>query len=401
MTLVLAFRNLFRNFRRTIAILCTVALGAGALFCFQGFIQGVLIDYKQSTIHSYYGNGQIHTQGYRDTVYEDSWKHWIDNEYQVGDFLMQQEGVKYVFPRISLGGMLMHDNASIPAQGQGIWAEQEAKFFDKLNIDEGQMLESHKEGVMLGKGLAKALHANVGDKVTLYTKDLRGKIRKNKFQVVGIFHTGQASFDNRTFHIQLEDAQKLLRTNLVESIAIGLDDHQHWDNLAANIEKKFPKLEAASFAELNKIYYQHSVDWLKSQFAVVQVIILSIVLLGIFNTISASILERKQEIGNLRANGESALDVLKLVLCEGLLLGFIGTILGIAIAYAGAKGLLHKKVLIPPGPGFTSQSFLSFYFTGKMIITTFALNGISSIIASLLAGMKVVRMPIAKALRSH
>ena len=65
-----------------------------------------------------------------------------------------------------------------------------------------------------------------------------------------------------------------------------------------HIHSKFPKLEA-SFSELDKVYYQNSVDWLDTQFYVVQLIILSIVLLGIL--ISTSILERKQEIGNLRA----------------------------------------------------------------------------------------------------
>ena len=63
--LILSIRNLFRNFRRTIAILLTVGLGAGALFAFQGFIHGVLGNYRENMIHAHYGNGQLNK---RDTA---------------------------------------------------------------------------------------------------------------------------------------------------------------------------------------------------------------------------------------------------------------------------------------------------------------------------------------------
>ncbi len=148
------------------------------------------------------------------------------------------------------------------------------------------------------------------------------------------------------------------------------------------------------------MYYQNSVDWLKMQFYVVQIIILSIVLLGIFNTISASILERKQEIGNLRANGESGFDIMKLILGEGAILGLIGSLLGVGLTDVIAKGFLHKQILMPPGPGSTKEFFLTFYFTAGMAVKTMALSAISAIVASFLAGLKVAKMPIAKALRS-
>ena len=399
--LVLCFRNLFRNVRRTIAVLLTVGLGAGALFCFQGFINGVLVEYSDSTIHAHYGNGQVHTQGYRETVYEKPWNHWVSNWREVKSFLAENPHVEHVFPRISIGGMLIHDDVSITGQGQGIDAREEAKFFDSLNIEEGQALSDQSNGIMLGKGLATALGVHPGDKVTFYTKATSGSITKGKFTVTGIFQTGNADFDNRVFRIQLDQAQRLLKTKHVESISVGLADQAHWQEVSTSLISAFPQLEAASFAELDKVYYQNSVDWLETQFYVVQIIILSIVLLGIFNTISASILERKQEIGNLRANGESTLDVMKLILCEGAILGLLGSLIGLGLTDVVAKGFLHKKVLMPPGPGSTRQFFLTFYFTAGMAAKTVALSVISALAASFLAGVKVAKMPIAKALRSY
>ncbi len=397
----LAFRNLFRNMRRTIAVLLTVGLGAGALFCFQGFIRGVLADYRDNTIHSHYGNGQFHEKGYRDTVYEKPWTHWIANWRQLEFYLLGQPGVEHVFPRVTLPAMLMHKNVSITGQGQGVSAESEDKFFNTLNIEEGVPLTTQPNGILLGKGLATALNAKPGDQITLYTKAINGSIRKAKLRVTGIFHTGHVDFDNHVFRIQLEKAQELLMTDRVESLSVGLEDHRYWQQIAQSVEGQFPLLQAASFAELDKVFYQNSVDWLEAQFHVVQAIIISIVLLGIFNTISTSILERKQEIGNLRANGESKSDVMKLILCEGGFLGILGSFFGLALTYFVATVIFEQGILMPPGPGSTRQFYISFQFTVPMAAYTLALSIISAIIASYLAGLKVTRMPIAQALRSY
>ncbi len=398
--LLLSFRNLFRNIRRTIAILMTVGLGTGALFSFQGFINGALTNYKESTIHSHYGDGQVNTKGYRETVYDKPWQHWVSNWTEVAAFLTSNPAVKNVFPRVSVAGMLIHGDASVTGMGQGVDAAKEADFFDQLNVEEGKLLTTEPDGILLGKGLANALNVHPGDKVTLYTKATDGGIAKGKFTVTGIFHTGRSEVDNRVFRLQLDKAQKLLRTDDVESIAIGLDDHEHWDEVSSQFAAAFPDLEVPAFNELDKIYYQNSVDWLKTQFYIVQIIILSIVLLGIFNTVSTSILERKQEIGNLRANGDSVGDVMKLVLSEGAILGLIGSLVGVGLTYLIAQSFLHEKILMPPGPGSTRAFYLSFNFSAVMAAKTVGLSALSAIAASFLAGMKIARMPIAKLLRN-
>jgi putative ABC transport system permease protein len=401
MFLKIAFRNLFRNIRRSIAILLTIGLGAGALFAFQGFINGVLNDYRETTIHSHYGNGQFNIKGYRQTAYKEPWKHWIVDWEQIRSLALKHPSVKHVFPRISLGGMLMFEKVSITGQGQGIDAKEESAFFNTLNVEEGKNLSDEPNGILLGKGLAKALGVHPGDSITLYTKSVRGGIAKGKFVVTGIFHTGNVDFDNHVFRIQLKEAQKLLKTNQVEAVSLGLKDYRTWKEIAQTITKAIPSLEASSFAELDKVYYQHSVNWLEMQFYIVQIIILSIVLLGIFNTISSSILERKQEIGNLRANGESTFDVMKLILCEGAFLGIIGSLMGLSLIYLIAKGFLHRGILMPPGPGSTREFFISFCFTPLMTLKTFALSVISSLCASFFAGIRVAKMQITNALRAY
>ena len=400
MWLFIAYRNLFRNIRRTIAVLLTVGIGAGALFAFAGFIDGILNEYRDTTIHSHYGYGQIHTKGYRDTVYQEPTKHWIADWPELSLFLTEQKGVKEVFPRASFSALLKKGNTTISGHGEGIDGSKEAEFFTTLNIEEGETLRDQPKGILLGNGLAKALDVHPGDTVTVIATSAKSILNDQKFTVSGVFHTGNAHFDKSVFRIPLKDAQKLLKTSHIESVSLGLDHLSDWEHVASSIQNKFPNLEATSFDELDKIYYKHSIDWLNAQFGVVLFIILGIVLLGIFNTVSASILERKQEIGNLRANGESVFQVMRLIVVEGALLAFLGSVLGIAITYAFLMVFIDQGLLMPPGPGQTRQFLVTFSFTGPMICKTIVYNTLAALIASFLAGIKVARMPIAKALRS-
>jgi putative ABC transport system permease protein len=397
----LSIRNLFRNCRRTIAILFTVGLGTGALFSFDGFINGVLKELKYNTIHANYGFGQVNTQGYRETVFEEPTKHWISNGDQVQEYIAQLDGVENVFPRVSFSALLKHNNTTVSGAGQGVEAEKEAEFFHSLNIEEGETLSNQPNGILLGRGLANALHAHPGDVITVMATSTKGVIKKDKFVVTGIFHTGSIAFDSRVFRIQLPSAQNLLKTSKIEMISLGLRGDSDWAPVAQEIEQAFPELEATSFDVLDKAYYQNSVDWLKAQFNVVQVIILAIVLLGIFNTVSASILERKQEIGNLRANGESVFQIMQMIVAEGGMVSLIGSLLGMAGAYTVLMLFVDNGLVMPPGPGQTRQFLVTFSFEWPMVIFTLILSSIAAVIASFMAGIKVARMSIAKSLRSY
>jgi len=397
----LSFMNLFRNYRRTLAILLTVALGTGVLFSFKGFINGVLGQYRESTIHALYGHGQINAKDYRLTVYNKPWEHWMGNWDELKTYLNSQEVVEHIFPRVNFPALLKNGTMTVSGSGQGIEAKDESVFFYDLNIESGEQLVDQPNGIILGISLAKALNVSVGDALTVMANSIDDTINQAELVVTGIFNTGSVDFDSRVFRIQLKQAQQLLNTNNVELIALGLKSYTDWDAFAETFEKAFPSLEATSFAVLDEIYYQHSVDWLNAQFHVIQLIILAIVLLGIFNSVSAAILERKQEIGNFRANGESVWDVMRLITLEGSFLGVLGSCLGIVITFVVLKTLLENHILLPPGPGMTRPFYISFHFDWYMVYTSMALSTMAAVIASLLAGIRVAKMPIAAALRSY
>lgn len=400
MLIRLALRNLLRNPRRTVAVLLTIAAGSGALFIFHGFNAGIMNQYRDNSVHARFGHGQINTSGYREQVFEVPQDHWIADWQRVGDRLRGSPGIEFLFPRVGFSALISNGRVTVSGRGEAIDGAAESRFFTTLNVVEGRTLSGEDDGILLGRGIARALDAHPGGKLTVMVRDEQGRINRAELTVVGVFHTGLREIDDALFRIPLAQGQKLLDTDRVELIALGLRSIDDWPRVQQLIAKEYPGLEATPFAELDKVYYQHSVDWLAAQFGVIRLIILSIVVLGIFNTVSVSVLERKQEIGNLRANGESVAEATSLLILEGAALGTLGAALGIAMAIAIAATVLRDGILMPPAPGITRQFHVLIEFQPEMALFAFALGAAATLLATLLAALRVVRMPISEALRA-
>ena len=401
MLFFVAFKNILRNPRRSVVTLLTVAMGTFALFLFDGFNNGIMNQYRENTIHSRYGHGQLNTEGYRDQIFEKPWKHWIQDYEKVAKSLESIPEVKKIFPRVSFSSLLTNGDLTVSGLGLGVDGSQESDFFHTLNVIEGENLYETEDAILLGKGLARSLGVKPGDTITVLGNTVHGSINGLDLTVKGIFHTGAKNVDDTLFRIQLSQAHTLLDTEKVETVAIGLGSYEQWTRFVEQTDDLLPKIEATSFAVLDKVYYQHAVDWLGQQFYVIQFIIIFIITLGIINTVSFTVLERTQEIGNLRANGESKFEVILLLLTEGSIIGLIGGVLGVLIGYILNAALLGEGILMPPAPGITRQYNVMIELQSSMALLATVIGCTTAILGSFIASLKVTKISIADALRTY
>ncbi|WP_413291195.1 ABC transporter permease [Bdellovibrio sp. HCB337] len=397
--LKISWRNLFRNRRRTLFNILTITLGATSLLTYQGFNTGILSEYREKTIHGYYGHGQVFQSGYYSHVHEKPWKMWHEKPAEVEQKLKNIPGVLDVFPRISLFALLVNKGVNLGGKGEGIVAERENKFFNKMNFIEGHDIQSD-DSIILGKGLAESLGVHAGDYVTVLNQTVDGQVNGADLVVAGIFHIGKKSIDDTFFRISLKMAQQLLNTDRVEMFSLGLEETAEWSTVANDIQKQDGKLDPISFEVLDKVYYQNSVDFLSSQFNFIRIIILLVVGLGIFNSISMSMLERAGEVGALRANGESRKRLLSILLVENFFLGIIGGTLGILLAILLNKTVFANGIVLPSAPGMTRPvlvylSILPLHYLGALILPT-----LTSVVAGLWPTQKLLRRSIPDLLRS-
>ena len=395
-----ALRNLLRNARRTFAVLATVTCGTGVLFLYHGFNAGIMNQYRENAVHGLAGHGVVTPLGYRGRVLEKPWEKWFDPKDGTAEKLAAIPGVTNVFPRVSVNGLLTNGSLTANARGLGVDGVTEAPFFNAINIVAGHFFTTEPDGIVLGRGLARALGVGPGDHVTLLASTINGTMNADDFTVTGIFHTGGKYYDDTLFRIPLARAQVLLDTDHVEQYALGLGNTWGWAPVAAAIARDLPAVESTPFEELDRVYYQNAVDFLDGQYRVMQLIILAIVVLGILSTITAGVFERRQEIGNYRANGESKWDVMRLLLAESVALGVIGSALGVALAAFVTYVLIPDGILMPPAPGLTRQFFVRVELQPHEVWRAFALGISACGLGTLVAGSRVTRMPIAEALRA-
>lgn len=395
----LSLRNVFRNRRRSLYALATIATGALGLFAFMGFNRGLMRQYRDNTIRARWGYGQLNVAGYRGKAHAQPWKMWIEDSERATQTLRGLPFVVDVFPRLTANAMLVYGERSIAAQGEGIDGVAEARFFDQLNYVAGGDFRERGDSLVLGKGLADGLGVSAGDRIEIWIHDRRMKPRSAKVTVTGIFHTGSQEFDSRAFRAPLRLVQSLLDTDRLESVAVALTDIERWPAFAAAAKLALPQLEAVPFDELDRVYYRHAVDWLDAQFDFIRNIILLVVFLGSFNVISTTITERIAEIGALRANGESRLAIIYGMGLEAAVLGLLGGALGLFVGWLLCAGPLKAGIAMPPAPGITRSYRIAIELSASDASQVLGLSTMTAIAGCLLPVLRAVRMPIAAALR--
>jgi len=394
----LAWRNLFRNPRRTLASLLTVAFGTAGLLVFQGFNTGIMNQYRENTIRGYYGYGQVFSKGYYGRVTEKPWENWIPDWKDFDTKLKTLPDIQETFPRLSFYAFLVKGQVTLGGRGEGILSERENDFFNQLNFISGGPLQSEDE-LILGKGLAESLDAKVGDTLTVLTQTIQGQLNGADLRVAGIFHMGIKAIDDQYFRLGLSQAQTLLGTDRVESFSLKTSGVGSWEKVESQIRGLSERLEAIRFEILDKIYYQNSIDFLEAQFAFIRFIIFLIVALGIFNTIAVGLLERAGELGALRANGESRRRAFQILLSESALVGLIGGLLGVVVALLLWLAL-SGGIPMPPGPGITRQYLIYLEIQPSHLIQGLILPMLATMVASLIPIRRLLNRSIPSLLRS-
>jgi putative ABC transport system permease protein len=396
----IAWRNLFRNPRRTLASLLTVSLGAAGLTVYQGFNNGMTNSYRENRIRVQYAHAQFYQQNYRTRAVEEPWKMWFTNAEAIEEKLKKISNVIEVYPRVTFFSMLQKGGITLAGKGEGVVSKKENAFFDHLNFEEGHPLNSTGE-IVLGQGLAKGLGAKAGDVVTLLGQTVNGQMNGADLTVAGIFHTGIKDFDDTMFRIDLTDAQSLLGTNRVEYFAIQTTGVSDWDIVSNEVNKKIPGYDLVSFDELDEVFYGNAVRFLNSQFQFMRAILMVLVGLGIFNMISVGLLERAGEVGALRANGEPRKRLMKIFILENAMIGIIGGAIGIALAWVVVEVFLRNGVSMPPAPATTRWLLVKIEILKEHYIQSVLLVSFTTVLACILPIIRLMKKSIPALLLSN
>jgi lipoprotein-releasing system permease protein len=267
-------------------------------------------------------------------------------------------------------------------------------------------------GLLLGKELAKHLHLFVGDKVNVISPmgniTPLGMMPKMKpFRIAGIFNTGMFEYDSTLAYVSIGQAQSFFDLgDTVTGVQLKVEDVYHTGELARSINRTLGSdYFARDWMQMNR----NILFALKTEKVVMFIILTLIVLVaafGIASTLFMVVMEKNRDIAILKSMGATGGSIMKIFVLEGLVIGIIGTALGVV---SGLLVALNLEPIIAVIQKITGQNFFSkdiYYldrFPSLVVPSDVVLISITAVLISFIATLypawQASRMLPAEALR--
>lgn len=313
--------------------------------------------------------------------------HSIDGWPRVVSAARRLPGVRAVSPKVSGPGLALHGEASSSVVIQGVQAETwDAIVPIARHVVAGRFVLDARDA-LLGSALAEDLGVNVGDRVRLETAGGRGEL----FAVRGIFDLGSKEANSRWALVSLRSGQMLFDLpGGATHIDVTVDNVFDADRIAESLRAS-TGLAADSWMTSNA----QLLSALRSQSSsttMIEAFVLLSVAMGITSVLVVSVVERRGQIGILRALGTRRRSVLGIFLVQGAVMGLIGALVGCVLgaffcrvfqyAMANSEGVVH-----------------TIDFTPSLFLTTTAIAVCTGLLAAALPARHAARLDPAVAIR--
>ncbi len=333
----LAWRNIWRNPRRTIITLIVVSVGVYSILFFASFIQAWSVSSRDRALTLMTGSAQIHAPGYLDdpTI----------------DLLMSEPGpalqgvlnapeIRGWTTRLSVPAVIQSEYRSMPANIVGVdpTREKTVSTVPEL-VRQGRYLNSPADGaIILGEKLLNRLKTRIGKRVIILAQGADGASVEQSFDVVGVY-SGASDLENRFAFIGLDTAQKMLGAGgKLSEISLLVPEDENLTRVVARLQKAAPELDIRAWRDLSPM--AAAIDQITDTIVYVWLwIMFTLMAIGIVNTQLMAVFERVREFGLLQALGMRPRMILLIVALESSILVGLGILLGMAMAVVTVRAL--------------------------------------------------------------
>ena len=334
----MAWRNIWRNTRRTILTICAIAFASMILVFMLSFQLGSYETMINSSVKIHTGHVQVQAVGYQD---KKDMHLVVPDPGAIGAILNKTPGVDAYTYRAKAFSLASSKERTYGVVVTGIDPAKEAGVSTlKISIIQGSYLsasDSDQEAgqALVGKLLAKNLRVGPGDELTVLGQGRDGSIAAAVVEVKGIYSSGLDDFDRSSIHIPLKLFQDIysMEGAVHEVVAVG-KSLKHVPEIkkgvAGAIKKTDPKLFLAvlDWEELMPGLRQ-AIEMDLVSGIIFYLILILVVAFSILNTFLMAIFERTREFGVLMAIGTTPGRLTKLLLIESVSLSMIGIVSGI------------------------------------------------------------------------
>ena len=347
LTLVkLAWRNIFRNKRRTLIASIAIGIGLTALIFIDAFMIGMAETMIRTATASFLGDAQIHREGFRDTQEVSLTIQALD---KVTENLAKEDIVEHWTQRTLAFGMITSPASVSAINLVGVHSPTE-KFLSLIDdaITDGVYFEGdNSRDIVIGAKLAEILEIGLGDRVVVTVAQTEsGDLSQEMFRVSGIYRFVGEEMNSGMAFVRIEKAQEMLAIgNRVHEIALKFTSIAYtqdstlpfWDTYSQHGN------EALSWTELMS-QLTVVLEMTKYSKYIMGVILFGVVIFGIINTLFMSLYERMFEFGVLRAVGTRPFGMARIILFEAGALAIVSIGLGSVLGFLVTALLAHTGI---------------------------------------------------------
>jgi lipoprotein-releasing system permease protein len=237
-------------------------------------------------------------------------------------------GVKDVAPYTSGQAFLYYKDKILSLNVKGIDVASEERVTRIKSYMRGGRVTLPPGGIVIGQELAAALGVGVGDEVTLSSPVVG---LNTTFKISGIFYTGMYDYDMTLAFLGIRDAQSFFGVgSLVTQVGVSLVDPDRAPRIKETLSALLPPgLYVRTWMEINKNFFAALALEKLTMFVILTLIVL-VACFNIISTLIVMVVEKTKDIGVLKALGATQKSIRTIFTWGGILIGFGGTLLGIA-----------------------------------------------------------------------
>ena len=337
----IGWRNLGRHRKRTVLTALGLAVGYFACVFIVGWTAGIQAQMVENATSLVSGQIEINDAEYRperslyDTI---GGREGADVEALLAA-VDADEAVVAAAPRVRSGGLISSGEATTAGSLLGVDPDREValtRYLDDLSA--GELPAAGRNELLVGEEMARQLDAGVGDELVLVGSGADGSTAADLFTVSGVFRTGLLEFDASTAVLPIADLQAfiVLDPGRIHEIAVATVDPwvaaETAARLAAALDAGDRPLAVLPWTELNPAMVEY-VALGESMHWVILLVVFSIALFGVANTMLMATFERRREFAVMLALGATPWAVVRAVLFEALAIGVISLALASAFTF--------------------------------------------------------------------
>ncbi len=283
--------------------------------------------------------------------------------------LKNQTYVTHAIAQVNFDVFYNRGKAQIKGNGIGVDMIAYSEMFNTqkyMVAGNVKSLQGNLNGIIIGRGISEKLNLGMDENITVSSSHGVVKVMK----IVGIFDTGNSMNDNQKSYVNLSSAQQFIKEgpSYVSTIFVNTPNSDKSANYVPLLQLLTPytvedwKTTNADVLSGDKIR--------NTMLGAISVSILIVAAFGIYNILSSTIMQKINDIAILKATGFKGSDVVKIFVFEALVMGLIGTIMGLILGSVLIFIMSHVYMGGPVGYfpiGFESQLYITSFILGIVI----------------------------------